>query len=404
MYHPDKKILSTYADVLVNFALGGGRGIRKGDVVYVAAYEYSKPLYVEILRAITRAGGNTISHYMPNIDRAFDITRDFYANARAHQINFFPGKYLRGLIDEIDHSIFILSDTDMEALKGIPPAKIMAQSKVFKPYREWREEKENKGKFSWTLALYGTEAMAREAGLSEKEYWDQIINACFLKDKNPIATWRRVEKEIAAYRKRLDALHIKSVHVKGPDADLRIVIGKKRRWEGGGGANIPSFEIFTSPDWRGTNGWMRFNNPVYTQGHLISGIFLEFKNGIVVNAKAKKNGKFLKEFIRVSGANRLGEFSMTDRRFSRITKFMAETLYDENIGGPHGNMHIALGNSFHSCYDGNPARVKRSTWEKLGFNDSAMHQDIVSTSPRTIIATLSDGRERVIYKDGMLIL
>lgn len=403
-YHPSREILRKYADVLVNFALGGGKGIRHGDVVYVATYEYAKPLYTEVLRAITKAGGNVISHYMPNVDREFDITRDFYVNAGEHQINFFPSKYFKGLIDEMDHSLFILSDTDMEALKGVPPSKIMARSRALKPYREWRDKKENAGKFTWTLALYGTSAMAKESGLSEKEYWNQIIGACFLKDKNPIATWKRVQKQIAVYRTRLNKLPIERVHIEGSDADLWITIGKKRRWEGGGGANIPSFEIFTSPDWRGTEGWIRFNQPVYTHGNLISGIELEFKKGVVVRASAKKNEKFLKELLAVSGADKVGEFSMTDRRFSRITKFMAETLYDENIGGPHGNTHIALGKSYHGCYDGKPTKLTKSDWRKLGFNDSAIHQDIVSTSPRRVTAYMNNGKERVIYKEGAFVL
>ncbi len=404
MYTPDKKILKKYADVLVNFALGGGKGIRRGDVVYVAAYEYAKPLYVEILRAITKAGGNAISHYMPNDDKEFNTTRDFYVNAKEHQINFFPSKYLKGLIDEMDHFLFVLGDTDMEALKGVPPEKIMAHSRAMKQYREWRNEKENKGKLTWTLGLYGTPAMAKEAGLSEREYWEQIIAACFLKDKNPIATWRRVERGITVYRKKLDALRITSVHIQGPDVDLNVSIGKRRKWEGGGGANIPSFEIFTSPDWRGTNGWIRFNNPVYRQGHIISGIFLEFKNGVVVKATAKKNEKFLKEMLRVPGADRIGEFSMTDKRFSHITKFMAETLYDENIGGSNGNTHIALGDSIKSAYAGNPGTVQQREWKALGFNDSVIHQDFISTAPRTITAHLPKGKTKVIYKDGMFVL
>ena len=44
-YTPPARILERYADVLVNFALGGGAGIKSGDVVRVAAHEVAKPLY-----------------------------------------------------------------------------------------------------------------------------------------------------------------------------------------------------------------------------------------------------------------------------------------------------------------------------------------------------------------------
>jgi len=404
MYKPSVKILQKYADVLVNFALGGGKGIKRGDVVYVVAYEYAKSLYAELLRQITKAGGNVISHYLPNEDRTLNTTRDFLVNAKEHQIKFFPSKYFRGLIDEIDHYLFILSDTDMESLKGVNPKKIMARAKAMKPFQEWRDKKQSQKKFSWTIALYGTKAMAKEAGLSEKEYWNEIIKACFLKTKNPISKWRSTEKRIAVFENRLNRLKAEKMHLFGPDVDLWITIGRKRKWEGGGGENIPSFEIFTSPDWRGTQGWINFNNPVFTRGNLIKGIELSFKDGQVIRARAKKNEKFLKEMINSPGGNRVGEFSLTDKRFSKITKFMAETLYDENVGGPYGNIHIALGKSYHDCYDGNPAKLSKKEWQKLGFNDSAIHEDIVLTRPLTVVAYFKNGKERTVYKNGLFVL
>ncbi len=104
--------------------------------------------------------------------------------------------------------------------------------------------------------------------------------------------------------------------------------------------------------------------------------------------------------IESPNADKIGEFSLTDSRFSRITKFMAETLYDENIGGSHGNTHIALGSSYHDCYNGNAAKLHKKDWEKLGFNDSSVHTDIISTTPRTVTAFLKNGQEKIIYKNG----
>jgi len=403
-YTPPKEILEKYAKVLVNFALGGCKGLKKGEVVYLVAYEYAKPLYAEISRQILKSGGHVISSYRPSNDHNFNFDRDFYINIQEHQLKFFPSKFMKGLIDQIDHSIFVISETDLEALKGIDPKKIMARSTTMKPFMDWRDKKENEGKFTWTLGLYATEAAAKEAGLTEKEYWDQIIKACFLDHANPIAKWKEVTKQIEGYRKKLNNLNIEKVHVEGPDCDLWITIGEKRLWNGGGGRNVPSFEIFTSPDWRGTNGWIKFNQPLYSYGNLITGIELEFKNGLVVKAKAEKNEAILKQMIATKGANKIGEFSLTDKRFSHITKFMAETLYDENIGGPEGNTHIALGNSYHDTYAGNPAKIKKPRWAKLGFNDSAIHTDIVSTAPRTVTAILKNGKNLIIYKNGQFVI
>ena len=67
----------------------------------------------------------------------------------------------------------------MQSLVGVDPKKMMLKQSVMKPYREWRREKENHNAFSWMIALYGTPAMAHEAGLSERAYWGQIIRDAF---------------------------------------------------------------------------------------------------------------------------------------------------------------------------------------------------------------------------------
>ncbi len=404
MYQPPKKILERYADILVNYALGGGKGIKKGEVVHLIAYEVAKPLYRELKIAILKAGGHVIGDYRPDSGDRFPLDRDFFVNAKDHQLDFFPEKYAKGLVDQVDHSIFVISEVDKHELEDIDPRKIMRRGLAWKPYMDWRNEKENKGRYTWTLALYGTEAEAKEAGLSFKEYWGQIIKACFLDKENPIGEWKKVYKDLEKTRVKLNNLPIEKLHVKGPDVDLWVHLGNKRRWMGGSGRNIPSFELFTSPDWRGTNGWIRFNQPLYRYGSLIEGIELHFKDGKVIKSSAKKNEKVLKEMIRTAHADKIGEFSLTDRRFSRITKFMAETLFDENIGGPNGNTHIALGNSYHDCYMGDPGELSPEDWAELGFNNSSVHTDIISTAPREVTAYMKDGTSKVIYKGGCFLL
>jgi len=399
-FTPSQQILERYADVLINFALGGGEGVRPGDVVLVAGNESAKPLYVELTRAVLRAGAHVIGQYMPDDDSSYNLGRDFYDLASDEQLDFFPALYRRGLVDELDHMVFVISDADMHALEGIAPAKIMRRGASMKPWMEWRTEKENAGEFTWTLGMYGTPAMAAEAGLSEEDYWQQIIDACFLDEADPIARWREVSAQISDYKDRLTALDIDRLHILGEDVDLQIAMGERRQWVGGSGRNIPSFEIFTSPDWRGTEGWIYFNQPLYRYGNLVKGVRLEFEAGRVVKATAEQNEELIQEMVATENADKVGEFSLTDSRFSRITKFMAETLYDENVGGPYGNTHIALGKSYHDCFAGDPNGISAQEWERLGFNDSTVHTDIISTTDRTVTATLRDGSDVVIYAEG----
>src|ERR1700684_1554020 len=123
----------------------------------------------------------------------------------------------------------------------------MRRGEAMRPLLDWRGEKENAGRPSWPLVLYGSPAMAAEAGLSVEEYWEQIVHACFLDEEDPIARWREVAGRQEQTRARLDAWGIERRPFEGEDAGLWISVGEQRRWLGGSGRNIPSFEIFTSP-------------------------------------------------------------------------------------------------------------------------------------------------------------
>ena len=399
-YTPPQEILERYASVLVDFALGGGEGIKRGEVVRVTSPESAKPLYAELLKAVWRAGGHVIGGYYPDEEQGMGGSKAFYELAGEQQLDHLPARYLRGLVDEMDHQVSVIADSDPHSLESVDPAKIMRRGETLREVMDWRGEKENEGRFSWTLGLYGTPAMAAEAGMSEEEYWEQIVHACFLDEEDPIARWREVGRRMDETREHLDALEIERVHVEGEDVDLWVSIGEQRRWLGGRGRNIPSFELFTSPDWRGTEGWIRFDQPLYRYGNLVKGIRLAFVDGRVSEVSAEQNEPVLKEMIATEGADRVGEFSLTDKRFSRITRFMAQTLYDENVGGPFGNTHIALGRSYQDAYSGDIASVQPQEWERLGFNNSSVHTDIVSTSDRVVTAQLRGGGERVIYRDG----
>lgn len=399
-YTPSLEILERYADLLVNFALNDGRGVPRGAVVWVKSPDNAKPLYVEVSRAVWRAGGHVLEDYSPSDDGEYKLMRDFYELASETQLDFFAERYWRGLLDQADCVLQIRSSTDPHALRDVAPEKIMRHNKSRMPAVEWQQAKDGEGRFSFTIGLYGTEAMAAEAELSIEDYWQQIISACFLDDPDPVARWREVNRAISHHCQFLNSLPIDRLHVEAEATDLWLTLGERRKWIGGSGRNIPSFEVFTSPDWRGTEGHISFSEPLYVYGSLIKGIALEFQEGKVVSARANENEELLKQMIATEGADRMGEYSLTDSRLSRITHFMADTLFDENVGGLHGNTHLAVGLGLRQCYDGDATVVNEEAWERLGFNQSSIHTDIVSTTDRTVTATLTDGTERVIYTGG----
>ena len=118
--------------------------------------------------------------------------------------------------------------------------------------------------------------------------------------------------------------------------------------------------------------------------------------------EARKGEDFaVKQLSMDHGAKQVGEFSLTDKRFSRIDKFMANTLYDENYGGRYGNCHVALGASYSDTYDSGSSRLTEKKKKEAGLNDSALHWDLVNTEKKTVTARLTSGENVIIYEDGM---
>jgi aminopeptidase len=257
----DESLLKKYAQVMVQYALNNGKGINKGDTVFLVGQECTKDLFTAIAKEVYSSGGNLITNYQPNNTREGSIPLLLLQNGSDEQVSFFAKPYWQGIVDATDHILFIVSEPDVHYLEGLPASKISMMNSARAPYMKMREKKEQEGKLSWSLCLYGTQSMAEEAGLSLQEYWEQIIEACYLRENDPVKKWKQVQKEIEEIKDRLDALEIEKLHIKGDDVDLYIKIGAHRKWLCGDGKNIPSFEIFTSPDWRGTNGFIRFNQP-----------------------------------------------------------------------------------------------------------------------------------------------
>jgi aminopeptidase len=128
---------------------------------------------------------------------------------------------------------------------------------------------------------------------------------------------------------------------------------------------------------------------------------MTFDKGAVTKIEANTGEDFtVKQLSMDRGARRIGEFSLTDRRFSRIDRFMADTLYDENHGGRYGNCHLALGSSYSVTYNGDPSELTKEAKRKMGFNDSALHWDLVNTEDKAVTALLATGEKLLIYADG----
>ena len=387
-----------YADVMI-WAMQAARRngkFKKYDTVLLRTDTAALPLAEAIYKKLLAARFNVVTRIM--VPEGF--SKAFYGQSDNKQLSFLPPgeKEFQGGINGL---IALHAPQDLTHLKNIDPARIAKNAVARKPVREILDEREQKGLFSWTLCNYPTEELSGRAGLTVKEYANQIARACFLNEKDPVKKWKEVTKQINEIGAWLTSLPIDTLRVESEHMDFEVLLGEQRRFIAGGGCNIPSFEIFTSPDWRGTRGVYFADLSSYRSGNYVKGVRLEFKNGRVVKADAEQGAEFVRKMVAMDrGAAQIGEFSLTDRRFSKINKFMADILFDENFGGQYGNCHVAIGSSYADTFSGPQSKLDKKMKEKLGFNDSSLHWDLINTENKRVTARLKDGSTQVIYEKG----
>ncbi len=395
------KQLEKYADVLIwGLKTAREKEFKKGDIILIK-FELDA---IELAQILQRKIYQLEMHPIMQLTPTPQMELNLYEKGAEEQLNFIaPGE--KELYSSIQGLISLRAPASITHLKSVDSNKIAAFTISRKFMRDLLDESELKGDLGWTLCMLPTLTLAEAANLTVEEYANQIINACLLNTDDPVAGWKSIFDEAMLIKKKLNSMEIVRYRIKTVNMDLSLAPGDDRNWIGISGHNIPSFELFLSPDYRSAEGSYYANQPSFRNGNLVEEVLLTFKEGRVIQSSAKTGEAFLQAQLAMDeGACRIGEFSLTDRRFSKIDKFMANTLFDENYGGEFGNCHIAVGASYINTYSKDASRLTPEQVDALGFNKSALHWDLVNTEDKTVTAVLKDGTEVVIYKSGEFVL
>jgi aminopeptidase len=390
--------IKKYCHVLLWALKTARKGPRRKNEIIMIRYELPALRLAEALQASLLDGG---MNPVLRVGMTPRMEKQFYVKSNKRQLVFQPPGE-RELYQKLNGGIYLHAPDSLTHLADVDSKKIGKAVVARKSLKDILDRREETGKFSWTLCLFPTAELAKQAKLPMARYAEQVIKACYLDRKNPVEEWKKTYRSALEIKRWLNRMRIERLHVESDRMDLRLTPGERRRWVGITGHNVPSFEIFLSPDWRGTEGIYYADQPSFRNGNYVENVKLTFRKGEVAKSEAAKGGSFLaKQAALDPGAARVGEFSLTDKRFSRIDRFMANTLFDENYGGKHGNCHLALGSSYSDTFAGDSSTLTKEKKKKLGFNDSALHWDLVNTEDKRVTAYLAGGKKVVIYEDGM---
>ena len=307
----------------------------------------------------------------------------------------------------------IYSD-DPLALTGTDPMKLVANQRAGNAACKEYYDAMNHGRLAWCIVGAASPAWATfvypdlDAEAATAKLWQAIFTTVRVMSDDPIAAWQAHRESFQQRTEWLNEQHFDSLHYSNSlGTDLTLGLNDLGIWKGGGGVlvdgtfffpNMPTEEIFTTPDRNRAEGIVYSSMPLAYNGNLIENFSLKFENGRVTECRAEKGLDILQSIFAVDdAASSLGECSLvpwtSPIRLSETLFY--NTLYDENA-----SCHLAVGTGFPDCLVGG-TEMNDDELKSHGVNKSATHVDfMIGTADMQIVGIQKDGTRIPIFVDG----
>jgi aminopeptidase len=367
-----------FADLIVGF----GANVQPGQVVGITTHPGKEALTREVVRAAYERGARWVDVYThdPWVKRqrlalADESTLDFVPPWMIDRLEWFS--------DEGAARITLTGNSAPEALDGIDPAR---SGRDVLPYLPNTGDVVNRQTTNWTVVPAPTRGWARlvypdldEQGAYER-LWDAIAHVCRLDADDPAEAWRERGDSLRGVATRLTERRFDRMRLHGPGTDVTVGLMPSSVWlaadfETVSGIrhypNVPSEEIFTTPDAQRVDGHVTATMPLEVYGSMIDGIRVEFEGGRAVKVDADRGADALRALTaKDDGASLLGELALVDGegRIGPLETVFYDTLLDENAAS-----HIALGNAYQLGVSDEA--------DKQRLNESKIHIDFMIGSP-----------------------
>jgi len=359
MYDQREKKL---ADILVNYSVK----VKKGEVVYIEAFDLPTEMTELLVDAVYKAGGiPLISQKSPR------VLRKIYSGANEEAMKLF-GEVEMEKMKRAQVYIGARGAWNSTELSDVPDNKMGLYRKYW-----WQPVHVNQRirKTKWVVLRWPTASMAQSAETSTEAFEDFYFNTTTLDYKK----MSKAMDPLVKLMKKTDR-----VRLVAPDTDLTFSIKGIPVIKCDGHMNIPDGEVYTAPVKDSVNGTIHYNTRSWYEGKIFDNMKLKFKNGKIVEATSSDTVTMNKILDTDEGARYVGEFAIGLNPY--VTKPMLDTLFDEKIAG---SFHFTPGNSYDDAFNG---------------NRSAVHWDIVLIQTKQWGGGEIYFDDELIRKDGKFVL
>lgn len=401
-----KTVMRSYAKLIVRV----GANVQKGQEVRVFA-SLDQPEFIKMLvEECYKAGASrvTVDWNYPELTK---LAARYMKLRDLSETREWEKARMQDMVDHLPVRIFIESE-DPDGLRGINPKYFKAfaeKVKVSKPYRDAIDNKHQ-----WCIAAVPGEAWAKKVHpeLSKRaaveQLWKDILYTARADGEDPIADWEEHNRDLKARSKYLNDLHLRELRYHSANGtDFKVGLIPTAEFHAGRDTtmqgviydpNMPTEEVFTSPDRRTAEGIVYATKPLSYQGQLIENFSVRFEKGRAVEVKAENGQAVLEQIISMDeGCHYLGECALVPKEspIHQSGLLFYNTLFDENAA-----CHLALGFGFDECVKGFENMTKEELYE-IGVNDAGNHTDfMIGSDDLSIDGVDEHGNVHPIFRNG----
>jgi aminopeptidase len=385
--------LEAYADLAVRV----GANVQEGQTVFLNVLVEHAPLGRALTRAAYRAGARYV-----DVRYRDDHVRHAMIELAPDEALTHSPEWMKMLVHAMEGgaAIWTTGDPEPELMSDLEGERV-GRTRMKEVIEIIRNQMIDRS-VNWSGVAYPNEGWATQVyGEADVErLWEAVAFCTRLDEPDPVQAWRDHMSRLEVRAKALNDLELDAIHYTGPGTDLTVGLNSNARWMSAlfrtrDGIeyvpNMPTEEVFTTPDCRRAEGTIRSSRPLALDGEIIEGLQLTVKDAKIVDVQADKGAGIVRGQLETDDrASYFGELALVDgtSRVGQTNTTFFDTLYDENA-----TCHIAYGFGVPEVFDGDPGD---------GMNVSAVHTDFMVGGPQLAVDGITkDGRAVPILREDV---